>query len=441
MARILIVTVGIRSKLNAHLAMSIRARGLGYECAIASPMSSPGEHVAAAGFRFMQLQPAAGKWRFAPYPGGVAGWFGGGKHVSERRSAVLSGLGLPEVIEDFDPDLVIVDSEMHEHILVAHFAGVPTVLSETHTSVIRRPNNPVLSEFFIPKDGLLSRLRCWWGWEMVILRRAFSRLLRRLGNRGRDKHSVLKELVAAQGQQLRQIADTRQWPLYDFPGFPILRLTVPQMDFPPPLADERHRFLGPMILPASARHEDQALIDRVQSFVDERPAGEPLLLMSLGTLVTMPERILAAIDAVRDKPVTLLLATGPAGDLPSDKLPPNILATSWLPIAHLLEQVSVVICHAGTATINECVVAGVPMLVYPVDSLAKDQNGCAARIASRGLAIAGSHSDSGADMWRHIERLLQDPSFREQCRAMKAAFDKHSSDEHLDATLRELARD
>ena len=436
MARILNVTNGIRSHLNAHLALIDRVRQLGHECLICSVSRQIKEEAEAAGVPFIHLRPAKGEWNPAPYPSGFGVSSAARQYSQKRADAVLSGLGLREVLRDDSFDLVIIDAEMHEYILEAYLSGTPTATLDTHLSVQRRPNNPILSDQFVPSNGLLSRLRCWWGWEQSLFRRSMARAVRRLLGSGLDVYSVMRRTAESHGQNLSMLVDMRQWPIYAFPQIPCLRLTVPDMDFPPRVDDPKHVFLGPMIRRAGARREDEDLMADIDQFLAARPADAPILLMSFGSIATMPRHLRTAIKAVESRPVTLLMAAGKATEsISKEPTPPNVFIAKWLPLAHLLPAAKVAICHGGAATIHECVDAVVPMLIYSTRFL--DQDGNSARIAGLGLGIQGQEEDSADDMWRHIAHLLQDPGFGSRCAAVRRQFERYGKSSRIESALRQ----
>jgi hypothetical protein len=424
-ARLLSVTVGIKSHLYSHLALARQTHRMGHIPAIASPNASIRSDVEHAGVEFIPLRPADGTWRSAPYRGGMRGWLGGHDFVAERRKAILSGVGLPQAAERFGPDLTIIDSELHEHILVSYLSGCPTACIEFHLSTSRQRNVPILSQFYLPDDTLISRMRCNLGWQRMLAKRRFSRLLRKWTTFGLDKHSTMEALARRNGVRLHDLVDTGQWQHYAFPGIPCLRATVPQMDFASEAPRDNELFVGPLILGAKQRRYGDDSLQRCAGFLDSRPAKEPVIILSLGSIITSRRVIRNAITAVKEKPVSLVVSTGTARERTlTSSLPENVLAEPWLPLKELLPRAQAIISHGGVATIHEGIEAHAPLLIYSLGTL--DMNGNAARVHAKGLGIAGSEDDSADDMWRHIERLLDDKHFRDNCKDMAGIFKRYS---------------
>ncbi len=430
MARILSVTAGVKSHLYSHLALAHRLRAGGHEPAIASPDASVGTDVEAAGIRFVRLAPERGRWHPAPYLPGFRGWLDGGRYATERRETLLSGAGLPQALTAFDPDLVIVDTELHEHIVIALCSGRATATIEFHLSPRQRRGVPRLSHFLVPDDSLAARLRAALHWRRTRAQRAAGRLLRRVANRGADKHSTLHALARQCGRDFGALADTRGWQVYTFPGLPCLRATVPDMDFRPARPAPNEYFIGPLILDSEFRNYDAAVERAVESFIDAQPAGRPLVLLSFGSILNSPEHIRAAIDAVTDRPVTLLVSAGGDADrLRSAGLPPNVFVTRWLPLKALLPRARLMITHGGVATIHESIAAGVPLLVYSMGVM--DMHGNAARVHGKALGIAGEPGELASRMWHNIETLLNEDRYRVNCKAMAETFARYASRERV----------
>jgi UDP:flavonoid glycosyltransferase YjiC (YdhE family) len=157
-------------------------------------------------------------------------------------------------------------------------------------------------------------------------------------------------------------------------------------------------------------------------------------MLSLGSILTSKKIIRLAIEAVTGKPVTLLVSAGPHHSRSGkEDTPNNVFIDGWLPLAQLLPRVSVMISHGGVATIHECIDSQVPLLIYSLNVM--DMNGNAARVHGKGLGIAGGANDSAAEMWDHIELLLTDPSFKENCGKMAAQFRRYGTEEHIGAAL------
>ena len=434
MNKILIVTVGIRSHLYTHLGFAERAAELGWQIAIACPMKIIRDTVQSAGYSFYVLKPQEGRMHAPPSVFRIRAFKQEKANAEARRLAIFSNLGLPDVLSDFDPDLVIVDSELHEYILISIAQGRTTAVFEPHFSTERRPNVPVLSDTFIPSDGMLSRLRCSAGWGLFQAKRSAIRLLQRLLYGPNDKHSVITDLASQLRLGLPGTMDTGQWHFYDFPNLVCLRCTIPDIDFSPGSVRPNQVFLGPMIRRETNEARELETLGKVDEFLAHQPDGRPTILLTFGSMLSMKSRVECAIDAVRSKDVSMLVACREyfGSDAMSD-LPDNVFVADWLPIVPVLKKVDVAVTHGGPATIQECIDACVPMLLYSMD--VRDQNGNVARVCGKNMGLAGSNHDTAADMWRKISHLLAEGVFLENCETMAAELRKYDTLEVLGSAL------
>jgi zeaxanthin glucosyltransferase len=155
-------------------------------------------------------------------------------------------------------------------------------------------------------------------------------------------------------------------------------------------------------------------------------AVRPLIYCSLGSeshLYKQSETFFRAIiEAMRDKPDwQLVLATGPFMDPRSfDPVPENVLVVSWAPQLELIEKASIVITHGGLGGVKECILLGVPMIVFPCKW---DQPFNAARVVAHGLGVRGNISRvSAAQIKAMIETIANNPSFQSRVDSMSKVF-------------------
>jgi zeaxanthin glucosyltransferase len=117
-----------------------------------------------------------------------------------------------------------------------------------------------------------------------------------------------------------------------------------------------------------------------------------LLYVSLGSqsYVAGRERVAGLLRAVAEaftgRPDwQVVLSTGSLLDPAEIPAPPGGIVTGWAPQLELLRRASVAVTHAGLGTVKECIVCGVPLVVFPF--LLGDQPDKARRVALKGLEI------------------------------------------------------
>lgn len=146
------------------------------------------------------------------------------------------------------------------------------------------------------------------------------------------------------------------------------------------------RFIGSAVRPVelSARLRE-GIITRARTRI----------YVSLGSFFSTRREILQKlVDAFRQLPVDLILATGVT--LPSElnSLPESWIVEPYLPQPALLPHCDLVVTHGGNNTVTEALTAGRPLLVGP---LSTDQFAGAADLeqAGFGLVFDPNHDDPG----------------------------------------------
>ena len=180
--------------------------------------------------------------------------------------------------------------------------------------------------------------------------------------------------------------------------------------------------------------------ERLPAWFADLPA-RPLVLVSLGTVFHRTRGLHELIlDALRDEPVTLLLAVGrdqdPARFGPQ---PPHIRIDRYLPQPLLLPHCALFVTHGGFNSVKEALSFGIPMVVIPI---AGDQPYSAERCAALGVGQAVGPEERTADRIRAAVRaVLTDPCYQAQAEAMRREMLALPGIDRAVALLEVLARE
>ena len=102
-------------------------------------------------------------------------------------------------------------------------------------------------------------------------------------------------------------------------------------------------------------------------------------------------------------------------------LPERVHAFSWVPQMSVLRHADAMVTHGGISTVDECVLSGVPMLLYC--GFETDMGGTTARAVHHGLGTAGDRRrDSTAAIRNHIDRLFHEPRFPAGLRRLQRSY-------------------
>jgi UDP:flavonoid glycosyltransferase YjiC (YdhE family) len=166
----------------------------------------------------------------------------------------------------------------------------------------------------------------------------------------------------------------------------VLHATDHEFDFKPSQLPTNHHYVGFLLWEAAGG---------LPEYVNH--PGDPWALVTLSTAPQRGELTLAlsALQALADQPVRTLLT------LPSENyaeelgdVPGNVTLAGYVPHTPVLENSSIVICHAGHGLVSKTLYHGVPMVLLPWD---RDQPGVAARAERLGIARVVARPQVSAD--------------------------------------------
>jgi UDP:flavonoid glycosyltransferase YjiC (YdhE family) len=336
-----------------------------------------------------------------------------------RRREAQTALNVEEfrrTLVELSPDLLLADVELHEQILVAAGAGVKTALLNPFASIWRRPGLPPSHCFVCPGIGWRGSR---WGlgllWLAARLRKRGRAWRQKLRHVGCDRLSLLRRLARDQGFDFHRGTDDSQWLIpFTYRYLPVLSLHAREFEFPhePP---PRVTYAGPMVLEKrmdrSLPPEDRARLDAI--LARHRPSRETgrkrLIYAAFGSVFSTDgdflRRLSAAVAEEEDWELVLSLSGRDAGDssgLLPESLPKPLLENvhrfDWLPQLEVLEHADAAVTHGGINTLDECVLAGVPILVYCGHET--DMAGNTARVVHHGIGIAGDRRKDSAQTIR-----------------------------------------
>jgi hypothetical protein len=335
-------------------------------------------------------------------------------------------------------DLVLIDHELHPHIIAALGAGQRVALYADVYVGPAGPGAPPLSSALVPRPGHPMRdLRVWMEWLALWAgtgRQNLSQFLITGGVRYRD---VLYRLARQEGVTLAPLVTTMRWLRpFEWYGLPMLILQPAEFDLPR-RADPRRVCVGPQMQARATTERDTSGAIAIANAA--RAAGKRVIYIGFGSIMAQqPDLVSRLWRAVAARPNAVAIHSLGGNAQPGLPKPPeNVHVLDWVPQRALLAETDVAVNHAGIGTILECLEAGVPMICF---AQVNDQPGCAARVDYHGLGHSLSTSAGAEEIGAALDGLLKDAGYRDRTRAMWARFARYDTDRVAEHAVDRLMR-
>jgi len=160
--------------------------------------------------------------------------------------------------------------------------------------------------------------------------------------------------------------------------------------------------------------------------------------VAFGTVHSDPRAIAGVLTALAGLPVRVVASLGRQGRMEEvGALPANATVFEYVDPWHVLASASLHVTHAGAGSVQESLVAGVPMVCVPRGS---DQGSWAQRVAATGAGVVLADLEP-AGVADAVRRVLADRGFAERARAVGDALRAVDGPAIVRATVDELLRD
>ncbi len=336
---------------------------------------------------------------------------------------------------DLHADLILVDIELPLPIMAATTTDARVALWTSLFSVWKRPGLPPLHTGIVPGHGWRgSRPGMEWAWLRYRLGRWLGRLQRRLRRRGPDRVARLRHAAELTGFPFDEEVMQHQWLVpFAYRHLPVIAFNTFELELP----HEPHptvRYVGPVLGEMPSLPDQEQTRQRLAGLYERRARGDSdaLVYCAFGAWHKGDDSsfVRRVIDAARVEPSwDVVIGLGGRRDLEDlGNLPANVHALGWAPQGEVITHADVAIHHAGVTSVNECVAAAVPMVLYPFDFL--DQRGNAARVVFHRLGVVGDRDrDTAARIHDRIRFVLEDETLARRIRRMSDYLERDRTDD------------
>ena len=429
MTRILLVTNGLLGMMHSSLELGIRLQRQGLEVLYSSPASTE-SLVRAHGLEFLPLE--ADRYPAFLEKDRERSLLRRWRSVRKRQAEAMNLLRptrFASELQRLNPDLVLIDCEMHAQLLTAISSGYRTAVLSSFVSMQRRPGIPPPHRFGQAGKGWRgSRLGAWLLWGDLRIKKWLLFNLRRMQRVACDSETLLRRMARELGLNDRKELDTNQWQIpFNYRRLVTLSMHSRAFEFPhEALATER--FIGPLI--PEWRPDvrlDDAERQRLDRLLRQREAAESdqkLIFAGFGSMKLADGDFLShLVDVFKQRPEwTLLGGIGArAKEFKTGALPDNVHLFEWLPQLEVLSTRDAAITHGAINTIDECVMHAVPSLNYCARET--DMAGSCSRAEFHGLGHTRyANRDSVKDIEWALDEVLSDQAMASRLRTMQARY-------------------
>jgi UDP:flavonoid glycosyltransferase YjiC (YdhE family) len=437
MAHFVFITVGITAgRLNSNYRIAHQLRSRGHRITFVSPVELAEKQVAAQGFEFVYLsKEGAALQQYDERTqqrtkSGILLYLDRAKNIElakTLRDHILESGEIQEVVRRIRPDLLMIESELAAHIIATSKFNIPTLLLEHHCSTRKAPNVPILSSNLLPNQTPWSSLLIEASWQATFAKRKLRYALTRIYHQGNDWLSTLKELARCNAFPFEERVDLYQWGYVTFKDIPTLFLSAWEFDFPHIVEDKEH-YVGSMVfLERKEPLADPHYQEVAQTlFAKRRERGHetlPLIYCAMGSIIADKDYFKRVIDVfVERRDYDLIVSIGRKTALDHfGPTPPNVHLFNVVPQLDVLKRADLMLTHGGINTINECILLGVPMIVYSGGVM--DENGNAARVEYHRLGLRGNLGrESTAQIGQKIDQVLGDRQYKANVQKMQQIY-------------------
>jgi zeaxanthin glucosyltransferase len=352
------------------------------------------------------------------------------RNISIRRHRQYEKIrAFDQFIDELKPDLVVVDSPMVRNAIPLFETGIPFVIFESMVSLDQSPLHPPLCSEIIPKNAFLNKLLIQLVWKKYYFNLFIINYL--YGGGFPPKRSI--KIVAKKTNFPIKEIDFNRYFHIGLRNVPEIIASPLEFDFPRKKKDNQY-YLGVSVDENRKEASYDLKYNYARKIIEQIVSRNmtcnaddkvPLVYCSFGSMAGRYEGVAEFYQKLinsckSDTNIQIFISIGYEVPYHLFKdLPNHIHVFRRVPQVELLKQIDVMITHGGMNTITECIMAEVPMLVYP-GFKDIDQVGNACRVQFHKIGLKGDVKKDSEKLLKHkLNKVLTDPSFKENIRKMK----------------------
>ncbi len=338
-------------------------------------------------------------------------------HFKKRyREFVQTVSDFHSICESLRPNEIYLDEHLNHYYPLSKCKVEFVYLINTKLPTRRVSGIPPLTCGTPVRSSIWGKIYSWFRWEVYLSGRQISKWISNFVYNGQTSTKWLNRLSGKLGFQYIQESNNA---FYDcIANVPIIHVVPRQMEYEWYSSHIHEQFVFHVY---EQRISSNKSIFTGNEFKDLRNISNvQIIYCSLGTLsglyskpaIRFFQKLIRIASMLQDVHL-IISATGHRSFL-LDAVPENVSVYDWVPQLEVLTYCNAMITHGGMNSISECILKGVPMLVYPLN-LNSDQPGNAARVKVNGWGLNGNlRRCSDQQLLNAINEVLLNNHYRQQ---------------------------
>ena len=209
----------------------------------------------------------------------------------------------------------------------------------------------------------------------------------------------------------------------------IMQISTPAFEYPRSDQPGKLHFIGPVLPEPDPTFEPS-------DWWSDLDGSKPVMLVNQGTIAkNLDDLIVPTIKGLKDQQVLVVAVPVKEGQL--GELPANVRAEPFIPFAHLLPHVDLMVTNGGYGGTQAALAYGIPLVVA---GETEDKIEVAARVEWAGAGInLRKQRPTPSEVRDAVREVLANPVYRENARRIQADFTKYDAPTRAAELLEALA--
>lgn len=338
-----------------------------------------------------------------------------------------------QLLEDIEPDYIFIDSYQSTDFIVLYpfikDQDAKVCFIQTMLPTVIDGNSSPINSLVLPTDkkGIKKAVR------KFRIKRFLKKLKQQLLYFGMSDQAIIGRRISR--NKIPQCYRSTETVLRGaaFSTIPEFILTPKEFDFEQTVLSRNRYYIGFMMDTTRIEIADNEYF-KIDAIILKklRDTQGSLIYCSFGTIkmddaFAVNSFLQKLLNTVRDTNCIVILSINAVQQRQDfAQIPDNVYFLKAAPQLEILKRADVFITHGGLNSIKESIYAGVPMLVYPLQSYT-DTMGNSTRVVYHNLGLRGNLlDDSEDDIGKKIEMLINDDRFRENIEKLRKIDERYA---------------